>query len=914
MLAPAPKRKLIEVGLPLLEINDACKDDKARTHGTVRNIHKWFAPMPFPAWRALLFAALVDDPGDEERRLYLLDVIRRLVKNGGGVPDPRDLREAQLILQAQFPEGVPTVMDPFCGGGSTLVEGQRLGLPTLGSDLNPVPVLISRTLTETLPRVLHARPLHPEAATSTRSGGRGRVVAREDQALFTPDTSRPTYVGYSGLISDVMYYAELIRDRVAASTAQWFPSTPGETPIFWLWARTVACPSPACRAQTILTTSWLLSKMKGDLAWINPLVAGNHIDLEVVSNQRVAKAPPGPKVGRGDFACVCCAASIKADYLKTEGQAGRLGVRMIAVATERDGHRFYRAPRSNEIEAAAACPRPELSLPDIEGSTQYIGGRLYGLTNWTDQYAPRQLTVLAAFAEEIRGLPGEVLKDGGSPDYAMALVTYFGLALGRLASANSVQARLRLSDRQQSKIEGAFGRADLPMMWDFAEAAVFGGSVGDWMAAARKGTKVLPLLPEPAHEGFVVRADARDVAGKKSCLVATDPPYFDAIGYADLSDYFYIWHRLALKDALPELYASIATPKVGELTAISAHHDGDADVAKAYFIDGFTKAFGNLKNSMAHDTPCIVVYASKEQKDAGSEQTRWASVLTSMISAGLEISGTWPIHGTGGTRMRGMESNAVATYIAMVARLRPDEAQPVSWTDFSRELRTELPRAIHDLQVSAVLPVDVPQAVIGPGMRIFSRYPAVLRGAGASATVDEAIGEINRVREEIMDAAEGELDRESQCALAFWGRHGWAEAPFGDADEVVRPRGRTVQDLVRAQVLVADQGRASVLGEVGTLERTWNPASDAVPTAWEGLHHLADRLAAADLGVPGAAPLYAQLQQQGLANATRALAYRMAGLSAQLGRGTDEQRYNDVIEAWPLLVMAVSEPMSEGLF
>lgn len=329
-------------------------------------------------------------------------------------------------------------------------------------------------------------------------------------------------------------------------------------------------------------------------------------------------------------------------------------------------------------------------------------------------------------------------------------------------------------------------------------------------------------------------------------------------------------------------------------------------------MDGFTQAFGNLQNSMHRELPCIVVYASKEQKDAGAEQGRWASILAAMIASGLEITGTWPIHGTRTARMVSVGTNSVATYIAMVARPRPQSSQPTTWADFARELRAELPGALHDLQVSAVLPVDMPQAVLGPGMRIFSRYPAVLRGDGSAVTVDDAIAEINRVREDVMEAADGELDRDSQCAVAFWSRHGWAEAHFGAADEVVRARGRTVEDLVRAQVLLASQGRAKVLGEPGSTVPEWNPVADQHPTAWEGVHHVADRLELD--GLTGALRLYGQLQEAGLADATRALAYRLAGLSARLGRGADEQRYNDVIEAWPILGTMSQDPVSEGLF
>lgn len=910
--APIVKRKLIEVGLPLEEINAACKADKARNDGTLRNIHKWFAPMPLPAWRALLFAALVDDPEEEERRLYYLDVIRRLVKNGAGLPEERDLREAQLILQAQFPDGVPTVLDPFCGGGSTLVEGQRLGLPTFGSDLNPVPVLISRTITETLPKVCNQQPLHPGAA----SLGNGKNALKNptgSDSLFAETGEPRTYIGYDGLIRDVAVYAVQIREAVAAKTTQHFPATPGETPIAWMWARSALCPNPACRARTILTTSWWLSKKKGDLAWITPVVDGTVINLHVSSNQARGTAPTEPKAGRGDFACICCGTTLKANYLRAEGKAGRLGVRMTAIALEGDGGRVYRVPRADEIAAANGCPRPEgVGDFSLNGWVRR-NVPLYGMETWADLYTNRQLTALATFADEIAATHIRITEAGGSRIWADAVTSLLGLTLGKLAMSASSQSRIETAE-SGTRLHGAFGRNDLPMTWDFFETNIVGTDayVVRSVASQAAGLRLLPTPVETAR-GVVVRLDAR-ASSSTGSLVATDPPYFDAIGYADLSDYFYMWHRKALSGVFPDLYTSMATPKSGELTAIPGHHGDSPNAAKSYFVDGFTKTFGNLLKSMRPGLPCIVVYASKEQKASGAEQGRWASILTSIIAAGLEITGTWPIHGTGNRRMVGMGTNAVATYIAMVARPRPLEAGPVSWSDFARELRGELPRAIHDLQVSAVLPVDVPQAVMGPGMRIFSRYPAVLRGDGSSVSVDDAIAEINRVREEIMDAAEGDLDRDSQCALAFWSRHGWADATFDDANSIVRARGRSVDELVRAEVLSTEQGRARVLGAPGSLNPSWDPAADPFPTAWEGVHHVAERLAASDLGVPGTAALYAKLQQAGIADATRALAYRLAGLSAKLSRNADEQRYNDVIEAWPLLATALMEPTTDGLF
>lgn len=320
-------KKLIEVALPLDGINAACKADKDRKTGTIRNLHKWFAPMPLPAWRALLYAALIDDPGDDEKRAYHLGVIKRLVESGADLPEEGVIREARSNIDIQFADGAPPVMDPFCGGGSTLVEAQRLGLVTFGSDLNPVPALITRTLTELLPKVYGQQPLNPEVVTSSHSVARKKKLepSSKQQALVEMDSDGvfKTYLGYEGLVRDVTYYAEQIREAAWEQLKVHYPSPPGETPIAWLWARTVNCSNPACGEETILTTSWWLSKKDGALAWIEPSVQDGRIVLEVVESKASGAPPDAPKSGRGAaFACLVCGAPIAADVIRSAAAEG----------------------------------------------------------------------------------------------------------------------------------------------------------------------------------------------------------------------------------------------------------------------------------------------------------------------------------------------------------------------------------------------------------------------------------------------------------------------------------------------------------------------------------------------------------------------------------------------------------------
>jgi len=887
-------RKLIEVALPLDEINAACKADKDRRTGTIRNLHKWFAPMPLPAWRALLFAALVDDPDDEEKRSALLDLIRRLMKNGGNPPDEADLRESQRILSQQFPEGQPVVFDPFCGGGSTLVEAQRLGLTTRGSDLNPVPVLITRTLTETLPKVWDQQPL----THHTNSDG-----------LFT-QPQRAKYHGYDGLIQDVEHYARLVEQRAREQLAPlYILDGEGQNAIAWVWGRTATCPNPACRIETILTTSWWLSKKAGARTWIEPTASEGKVLLDVITRPS-GDAPPSPKVGDGVFACVACPAILDGKYLRAEGSTGRMGLRLLAVMDEtNDGKRRRRTFRTpTAVEAAAAQARRPDHLPEVPINPKGQGIRVtnYGMLEWSDVHTPRQLQVLTTFADQVADMFEEVVTDGGSEEWARAVVTLLGIAVGKLAHYQSTQTRVEHGSGGSNRTHPAFGRNDMPMTWDFTEISPFGGRAGGWMQYLDTSLKALEHVPH--GKGTTGLADAREAKAGGPALVATDPPYFDAIGYADLSDYFYVWHRRALRDVHPDLYRTIAAPKAGELTAIPSHHGG-ANAAKQYFIDGFTEAFQSLAGELGQNLPMLVVYASKEQKSGTDEQTRWSSILTAMLAANLEITGAWPIHGTGSTRLVSQGTNAVATYVAMVARPRSSDATTSSLGEFNRVLRRELPDAVHALQEASILPVDMAQAVMGPGMSIFSRYVAVIDQEGNPLGVHDALRLINSVYAEVQEEQEGYLDADSQFAVAWWHKHGWATGTFGEADALARPKGISVDDVARAGVISQQPNKVTAVGITG-LDRDWDPTSDIRATSWEAVHHLVDRLIDGG-GQTEAARLLAKVDEVGLADSARMLTYRLAAIAASTQRTRDEERYNALIEVWPRLV---ANAPTEGLF
>lgn len=892
------KRKLIEVALPLDEINRACKAYKDRKVGTIRNIHKWFAAMPLPAWRALLFAALIDDPEDDNQRVYLLDLVKRLVENGADLPDQGTLDEARALLAKHFPEGLPTVMDPFCGGGSTLVEGQRLGLPTVGTDLNPVPVLITRTLTDLLPKVVGRQPIHRAVTDGVSS------------KLFNQE--EPLLTGLAGVTSDVAYYARRVADQVGAAVSPFYPSVRGEKTIGWRWARTAQCPNPACRLETFLMPSLWISKKKGDLSWFVPEVADGKLSLRVVTKQKTGEPPLAPKTGRGAvFRCLACDGTLSEQWLIERGFEGEIGERLVCVIAETALGRVYRSPNPEEVTAAGAMPEvedfPDVQLPDIP---RWFSGPRFGFSTQRDLYTKRQSYVLSAFADGIAEIHSEILQEGGDRNWADAITTLLGLALGKMAQANSRQVRWNTAVSGAPKAEPAFGQNDLPMLWDFVETNPFGSSVGSFLGIATDQARSFRYVS--TGEGVALRRDAREATSNRPALIATDPPYFDAIGYADLSDYFYLWHRRALRRVHPDLYMTVAAPKKGELTAVPAHHGNNSSAAKSYFISGFTETFHALKAALGADLPLLVVYASKEQKGGSGEETRWASILSAMVAADLEITGTWPIHGATVARMIGYQASSIASYIVMVCRPRASDAPTTSLAEFNRALRKELSPAVRDLQAASILPVDLAQAAMGPGMQIYSRYRAVLDQSGGRVHVDQALRLINSALGEVLDEQEGELDAESRFAVRWWEEYGWDPSSFADADKTARPLGISVDDVVRAQVVTSRGSKVQLLG-AEILDHNWLPTLDIHPTAWEAVHHLAHRLIDRG-GELEAARLMSALS--GLQEPARALVYRLHDIAAKKGRTADQERYNALINSWVELtrLSAESAPVTEGLF
>lgn len=888
-------RKLIEAALPLDAINAACLADKDRKVGTIRNVHKWFAPMPLPAWRALLLAALVDDPGDEAGRDALLELIEQLVASGADPPEDSVIRCAREVLAKSWPDGVPEVFDPFCGGGSTLIEAQRLGCPTRGSDLNPVPVLITRVLTEMLPVVNPA----PSALRSDRWGG------------------------IKNLADAVAQHAEAVSEEGALRlSALYGDATRGGT-IAWLWCRTATCPNPACGREAPLANTWLVSKRPGQELYLHPVTIGSDIHLEL----RAGKLPANrsPKRGRGaSFECVACGAAISEQWLRAEGVRGRLGLRMTAVVEDAGkSGRAYRAPELPDLHRAAVrvddLDVAEVALPPI---ARWFSPPFFGYTRFRDLHTPRQLAMLATFADIVAERHDAVLGEEGDELRARAISTLLGLGVGKLAQASSTIVRWNTAVTGSPKAEPAFARHDVAMQWDFAETNPWGRSVGDFRQCVATSLRALRYVV-PEAQGVAYLADARSAVPSNGGprLIATDPPYFDQIGYADLSDYFYLWHRRALRRVHPDLYATISAPKAGELVALAERHDGSRSAAKDYFVEGFCETFKALgKATSASDLPMLVVYAFKEQsaRDSSGVPPGWEAILEAVVAAGLMVTGTWPIRGARAARMIGVGTNSLATYVVLVCRSRAPAATKITKTDFVRKLRDELSDSVVELQHANIAPVDLAQAVIGPGMRVYSQHSSVVDPTGTRVGVADALAQINRTLAEILDEQEGDLDPDSRWAVTWYEEYGFDSAAFGRADQLARAKGIAVNDLGRAGIVTSRANKVALIPREA-LADAWDPATDRRATAWEAVQYLL-RALLDESGERGAAEVYAKLGM--LADPARELAYRLFVIAERKGRIDEAIAYNSLVTSWSDIARLADEhprpttstPTTEAMF
>jgi putative DNA methylase len=819
---------------------------------------------------------------------------------------------------------LPAFHDPFAGGGALPLEAQRLGLEAYASDLNPVAVLINKAMIE-IPQKFAGRPPVNSASRNERT-----LIARE-------------WMGAQGLAEDVRCYGQWMRDEAEKRIGQLYPKVDvtaemakarldlkqyvGEklTVIACLWARTVKSPNPAfAKADVPLASTFMLSSRAGKEAYVEPVIenGGYRFTVKVGKPKDAEGARCGTKLGGSgsSFLCLMSGTPMPFDYLRAEAKAGRMGARLMAITAESDRGRVYLSP-TPEMEAIALSAKPK-DPPETDLPAKALGFRVqeYGMTKWRDLFTPRQLVALTTFSDLVQesrervqrdalaaGLPddGKPLRDGGTGGsaYAEAVCVYLGCALSRLASYNNTICHWNMRGGSVAQI---FSRQAVPMSWDFIEVNPLQKMSGNWAGGVEWVSNVFASLEVSLHAGHGSQADAGQQGLSRDCVVSTDPPYYDNIGYADLSDFFYVWLRRSLKSVFPDLFATLAVPKAEELVA-TPHRHGSKEKAEAFFLDGMTQAMHRLAEQAHPAFPITIYYAFKQVErdgDDGATNTGWDTFLAAVIEAGFAISGTWPMRTEKQGRMIASGTNALASSIILVCRRRAADASTATRREFVTALKAELPVALAHLQRGNIAPVDLQMAAIGPGMAVYSRYSRVLDAEGGILRVGQALTLIFQTLDEALAEQEGDFDADSRWALVWFEQSGFAEGEYGVAEQLSKSKNTSVAGMVEAGILESKHGSVRLL-RPEELPADWDPATDQRLTAWEIVHQLIRELASG--GEDAAAELVAKLDAR--AEVARELAYRLYIICSrpQKKRAAEALAYNGLVQSWPEIARLARE-------
>lgn len=934
------RTKLIEVGLPLPEINDASAYDKMPGIGPhPKGIHHWWARLPLPTARAVLFASIVDDPSSHPNtwptedaqnaeRERLFDILRRMM--GKRLHDaPEIYAEARKEMLKHCDGNLPPLVDPFAGGGSIPLEGQRLGFEAYAGDLNPVAVLLNKCNLELTPCWVNHPPVNPT--------DRQKLV------------SANAWHGTAGLAADIRHYSRSTRERAGNKLAHLYPQVdlPKEcggrrrNVVAWVWIRTVASPNPAAGGKHVpLASSFILASKGNDSTWIEPVRDANVRDgwrLVVHSGRatsdEIERARAGTKAGKGQsFVCLLTGTPIQRRYIQAEGKAGRLGTRLMAIVAEGLGGKVYLDANEEHEKICEPLARDaelqEVRRTLLSGSlptrAEITGGvcTAYGLNTWGHLFLDRQLAALVALSDTIRDLYRQIEIDallaGLSPEqagsYSSTITTFLALAVDRCADFNNSLCRWNSSNQ---KVMNLFGKQAIPMVFDFAEANLFGTAVGAWDTCSRYVADCVAVFGAGARRtGSATQMDAAtEQRGIDRILVSTDPPYYNNISYAVLSDFFYVWLRRSIGHLYPDLFSTLFAPKLPELIAAANRFDGDQMKAKQHFEQGFRSAFANLRSRMDPRFPLTVYYAFKQDDEEAHQEngghlapdltTGWETLLEALISSGFQITATWPMRASQKWRMVSMGANALASYIVLACRPRSDRAPRISSTQFRGELKEKLPAALRHLQQGNIAPVDFAQAAIGPGMAIYSKYEQIVDANGGAVTVRTALGIINQMLTEVLSELEDDFDANTRWAISWFEQNGFSEGDYGEAEVLSKAKVTSVSGLQQAGIVSSRGGKVRLLSP-DKLSTDWDPEPGTSTTVWEMTHHLLRLYYFERGGDEATAALLRKIGGGG--EVARELAYRLHNISERKKWSQEAQAYNSLVLGWSEIARLAREP------
>ena len=886
------RKKLIEVALPLDAINKESAREKSIRHGHPSTLHLWWARRPLATARAVIWSSLVDDPSSHpdkfpteetqtKERERLFGILERLVKwensNNEDV-----LAEAKAEIMKSTGGNPPELLDPFAGGGSIPLEAQRLGLKAHASDLNPVAVMINKAMIEIPPKFANQPPVNP------------------DSRQIDPDGVG--YPGATGLADDVRYYGEWMKKEAFKRIGHLYPKVKDKhgqeyTVIAWIWARTVKCPNPACGCEMPLASSFQLSTKKGKEAFVNPIVEGKNIRYEVKKGKN---APEPPKIARGaKFKCICCGESTTPNYIKEEAQAGQMRAALMAIVAEGKNGRVYLSPNQEHVEVADIDKPDDYPTGALSDDRRAIWCPIYGLDTFDKLFTNRQLTALATFSQLVTEVQEQIKAAGASLEYAQAIAVYLAFAVDK---GTNYWSSCCAWHKSAEKMMSTFARQGIPMVWDYTEANPFSNSSGNWLLGVTQSAEMCERLGI-GEKGLVEQRDAQVDCGLRNIMVSTDPPYYDNIGYADLSDFFYIWLRQSLKLTYPDLFGTMLVPKAEELVAIPYRFDGNKPRAVAFFEKGMLQTFKQINSYACVDIPVSVYYAYKQSDNEGDNtaSTGWETMLSAIVNAGFALTGTWPMRTELTTALKG-NVNALASSIVLVCRKRSANAPTTTRRDFINTLKRELKPALHKLQESNIAPVDLAQSAIGPGMGVYSRFSKVLEADGNPMSVRSALQIINQELDLYFTEQDGELDRESHFCVDLYTQYAFNDVAFGEADVLARAKNTSVEKMASSGLLYAQKGVVRL--------RTREDISKT--TDGETIWLLTQQLTRAieKDGVLGAAGIVCDILTSEPEQA-KALAYRLYTIAERKGWAGEAYAYNSLVVAWPEVQSKAAELRSK---
>lgn len=896
-------KKLIEVALPLEAINKESSREKSIRHGHPSTLHLWWARRPLAAARAVLWASIIDDPSshpekyptEEEQnveRKRLFSIIEDLVVWENSTNETV-LQNARNEIDKTVNGKTLSFLDPFSGGGTIPIEAQRLGLSVHAHDLNPVAVMINKASVEIPPRFADMAPVNPDSNNCIS----GTAIWKRA----------------SGLTEDIRYYGEWIKKEVFKKIGDSYPLVDvpqkmggGKAQVIaWIWTRVGKCPNPACGCEVPLASSFVLSKKRGKEVWAEPVYNGKKLSFKL-HYEKCPKGHETNKMGRSAiFKCPVCGEITTDEYVKQLGRDHQIGSRLMAIIAEGNKGRLF-IDATIEQELTANVPKPDnYPTGDIPANPRWFSPPAFGMTDYSDLFTNRQLLMLTSFSDCLDLVQNQVtkdaivagmkedhiaLKDGGAgaTAYGEAIRVYLAFVIDRQANYSST-----LNGWSGDFIIQTFGRQALPMVWDFAETNPFSNSTGNWSGAVNWVALALDKMPAISN-ATVAQFDAQSDCGLRDIIVSTDPPYYDNIGYADLSDYFYLWLKRGIKNVYPTLFSTMMVPKSEELVATPYHFDGDSRKAKDFFEDGMKEACKRICEYTSSDFPVTIYYAYK-QSDTDSQSrtssTGWETMLSAIIEAGLVITGTWPIHTERETGLKA-HVNALASSIVLVCRKRSENAPQTTRRNLVNALRRELRPALKKLQDSNIAPVDMAQSAIGPGMGVFSQYKRVLDADGTPMSVRSALQIINEEVDLYFNDQVGSMDSASRFCVDLYTQCAYNDIRFGEAEVLANAKGTSIPMMVSHGVLYA---KAAI---VHLVERDDMP--EKVDINESNIWMLTQQLtrAMAKGGVNACAEIVASMFGSN-AEYAKDLAYRLYTIAERKGWATEAYVYNNLVVAWP---------------